>query len=504
MKKFYLCIAALCLVFLGLNPTAAHAASNSLSVATVQANTANVYALPNSGSQVVHILNKGEEYPLLTSSAGDATSPVTHTVDSGDTLWIIANQYGVSIQEINSCNKLKTTSIYPGQKIAIPQHMTIYTVKSGDTLWKVSQQYNVNVNDVVKANNLRSTQLSPGQKIKIPDYYYQIQLLNGEKGWIKKSCIQIKNEKRMMMGWNYGGTTDTYIGQNRSPNLKVVSPSWFVLDSQRVLSASIDARYVSAAHAQGKKVWPLLANRFDPVLTDVIIGNPQKRQQLVTALRDSLVKSKSDGINVDFENIDMKDKQNFVLFISELKQALQPYKILVSVDVTRENGDPFWSGSYDRHQLGMIADYIIMMGYDEHWDGDPTPGSVASLSWTAQGIQLLMKDVPAQKIMLAVPFYTREWITNQSTNKVTSYDRTMAEAEKIIANKGLHKVWDDKACQNYVEYTANGQKHQIWLEDNQSMQLRQNIVNQYHLGGIAAWYIGAETPAIWTTFDLYR
>lgn len=308
----------------------------------------------------------------------------------------------------------------------------------------------------------------------------------------------------MMMGWNYGGTTDTYIGQNRSPNLKVVSPSWFVLDSQRVLSASIDARYVSAAHAQGKKVWPLLANRFDPVLTDVIIGNPQKRQQLVTALRDSLVKSKSDGINVDFENIDMKDKQNFVLFISELKQALQPYKILVSVDVTRENGDPFWSGSYDRHQLGMIADYIIMMGYDEHWDGDPTPGSVASLSWTAQGIQLLMKDVPAQKIMLAVPFYTREWITNQSTNKVTSYDRTMAEAEKIIANKGLHKVWDDKACQNYVEYTANGQKHQIWLEDNQSMQLRQNIVNQYHLGGIAAWYIGAETPAIWTTFDLYR
>jgi spore germination protein len=504
VKKFYLSIAGLCLVFLGLIPTAAHAAGNSLSVGSVRTSMANVYTLPNSSSNVLHILNKGEGYPILTSVAGDSASPITHTVVSGDTLWIIANQYGVSMEEVKSSNQLKSTTIYLGQKLVIPQHMTIHTVKSGDTVWKISQQYNVHLNDVVKTNNLRSTQLLPGQKVKIPDYYYQIQMLNGEKGWIKKSCIQVETEKPIMMGWNYGGTTDTYIGQNKSRNLKVVSPCWYVLDSQRIVSTSVDPRYVAAAHAQGKKVWPMLGNRFDAVLTDSFIGNPQKRQQLVTTLTDTLVKSKSDGINIDFENIDPKDKQNFVLFITELKQQLQPHKIVVSVDVTRENGDPFWSGSYDRRELGKIADYIIMMGYEEHWDGDSTAGSVASIPWTTEGIQLLMKDVPAQKIMLAVPFYTREWVTDLATKKVNSYDRTMAEADKIIASKGLHKVWNSKVSQNYVEYTANGQKHQIWLEDNQSMQLRQNIVDQYHLGGIAAWYIGAETPAIWNTFNMYK
>ncbi|WP_445506146.1 glycosyl hydrolase family 18 protein [Niallia sp. 03190] len=225
--------------------------------------------------------------------------------------------------------------------------------------------------------------------------------------------------------------------QNKK-NLDVVSPRWFSLNSsENVVTVSANAKYVQAAHASGKQVWPLLGNKFDPVLTDSIISNPQKRQKLVSTLRDSLIQSNSDGINVDFENIDIKNKQDFVLFISELKTALKPSGIVVSVDVTRTNNDPFWSGSFDRKELGKIADYIIMMGYDEYWSGGTQSGSVATLPWVEEGIQLLMSDVPSHKIILGVPFFTREWVTNLSTNKVKSIDRTMTEVNQIIAANGL-------------------------------------------------------------------
>jgi spore germination protein len=263
-------------------------------------------------------------------------------------------------------------------------------------------------------------------------------------------------------------------------------------------------KYLQVAHSKGKKVWPLFGNKFDPELTDKVLNNATNRQKLVAALKDSLVQTKSDGINVDFENIDPKNKQDFVLFVTELKKALQPHGIKVSVDVTRENSDPFWSGSLDRKKLGEVADYIIMMGYDEHWGGSPVAGSVASIPWTKEGVELLMKDVPSHKIILAMPFYTREWVTNLTTNKVRSIDRTMNEVEQIISSKGLKKVWDQNTQQNYVEYTTNGEKHQIWVEDKQSIELRINLVKQYNLGGAAAWYIGSETPDIWDVYHFNK
>jgi spore germination protein YaaH len=379
---------------------------NAVSIISVAANSANVYTLPNSSSQSVDILNNGEEFPILATSA----------------------------------------------------------------------------------------------------YYYKIQLLEGKTGWIKKSETQLKKVKRIVMGWNYGGNTDTYLQQNRvSPNLNVVSPRWFTLsNSDDLVSVNIDPRYVQESHDAGQKVWPLLGNRFDPVLTDSIISNADKRQKLVTIIRDSLNQHGIDGINVDFENMDIKNKSNFVSLVRELKQALKPHGKIVSVDVSRENPDPFWSGSYDRFELGKAADYIIMMGYDEHWGGGGKAGSVASLPWVREGIELLMNEIPSHKIILGVPFYTREWVTNLSTQKVRSYDRTMHEVEQIIADKGLQKSWDEQSSQHYVEYIANGEKHQIWLEDKKSMEYRRNLVNQYHLSGVAAWRIGTETPDIWSVFDLYR
>ncbi|TQR15670.1 LysM peptidoglycan-binding domain-containing protein [Psychrobacillus soli] len=445
------------ILLLSFGPIKGEASGNSLSVGTVQIDNVKVLSLPKQGSTVITTLRKGEEFSILSTVSGDLSPTKMHTVISGDTLWKISKKYGVSIH------------------------------------------------DLIKLNHLNSSTILVGQILYIPDYYMQIQLLGGKKGWVKKSVLQQKNQERIVMGWKYNGGTKSYAQQLSHSNLNVVSPRWYTLNnSGNFVSITADTKYLKDAHSKGKKVWPLFGNKFDPVLTDLVLNNAKNRQKLVAALKNSLVQTKSDGINVDFENIDPKTKQDFVLFITELKKALQPHNIKVSVDVTRENTDPFWSGSLDRKKLGEVADYIVMMGYEEHWGTSPIAGSVASIPWTKQGVELLMNDVPSHKIVLGVPFYTREWVTNLTTKKVKGIDRTMVEVEQIISSKNLKKVWDQNTQQNYVEFTANGEKHQIWLEDKQSIQLRIDLANQYHLGGAAAWYIGSETPDIWDVYHFNK
>ncbi|MFJ7971541.1 glycosyl hydrolase family 18 protein [Psychrobacillus sp. NPDC096389] len=445
------------ILLLSFIPIKGEAAGNSLIVGTVQINNVKVLTLPKQDSTVITTLKKGEEFPILSIVSGD----------------------------------LSPSKIHP--------------VIAGDTLWKISQKYGVAIQDLIKLNQLSSSTILVGQKLYVPDYYIQIQLLGGKTGWVQQSAFQLNNQEPIVMGWKYNGGTKNYAEQLNHSNLNVVSPRWYTLSkSGNFVSISADTKYLKDAHTKGKKVWPLFGNKFDPVLTDLVLNNSKNRQKLVATLKNSLIETKSDGINVDFENIDPKNKQDFVLFISELKTALQPHNIKVSVDVTRENSDPFWSGSLDRKKLGEVADYIVMMGYEEHWGTSPIAGSVASLPWTIEGVELLMNDVPSHKIILGVPFYTREWITNLTTKKVIGIDRTMAEVEKIISSKKLKKMWDTNTQQNYVEYTSNGEEHQIWLEDKQSIQLRINLVKQYQLGGAAAWYVGSETPDIWDVYHLNK
>jgi spore germination protein YaaH len=309
---------------------------------------------------------------------------------------------------------------------------------------------------------------------------------------------------RIVMGWNAFGTTDTYIKQSSiSSTLNVVSPSWFKLDANQLVISTVDARFVTWAHDSGKQVWPLFGNRFDPDLTNTILSDPIKSNKVINLLRDNLVQNNIDGINVDFENIDIKNKADYVNFIRQLKDTLQPHGILVTVDVSRENPDPSWSGSFDRRGLGSVADYIIMMGYDEDLGGGGHVGSVASLPWVEEGIRLLLNDVPARKVILAMPFYTREWVTDLNTYKFYRTDLALTDVERIIAEKGLVKKWDQKTRQNYVEYIEGNEKHQIWVEDENSVKLRLNIINKYNLKGAAVWSLGQETPEIWPVFHSF-
>lgn len=338
--------------------------------------------------------------------------------------------------------------------------------------------------------------------VRTAKYHYQIRMLGGKTGWIRKSYVDVRQAPRYIVGWQFGGGTEglKWSAGNR-PRLDVVSPKWYGIDAERVLTGSPDRAYVDWAHANGKKVWAMIGNGFDAELTDQLLSSDAKRGQLVGKLAASLVANGVDGINVDFENIDIKNKRDFVDFVRELRAAVSKKGIVVSVDVTRENEDPFWSGSYDRAALGRAADYVVMMGYEEYYGTRGEAGSVASMPWVEDGLRKLLAVVPAHKVILAVPFYTREWVEPKGGGKAVPKDLTMHALQKLIGEKKLQKRWDKAAGQFYVEYADDAGRHRIWVEDATSMKTRWRMVGDYSLGGAAAWALGQETSDIWTVFQ---
>ncbi|WP_307603824.1 glycosyl hydrolase family 18 protein [Paenibacillus sp. V4I9] len=332
-------------------------------------------------------------------------------------------------------------------------------------------------------------------------YYYLVQMLDGKKGWIRKSYTSVRKANRYVAGWNYLGGSDKFKESSTSSNLDIVMPRWYRLQEEGLISTSPDKSYVDWAHAKGKKVWSMLGNGFDMELTDRILSSPANRVEVIGKIKDSLIINEIDGLNVDFENMNMENREDFVIFVRDLKKALSESGKIVSVDVTRENPDPNWSGSYNRAGLGEAADFVIMMGYDEYYEGRGVSESVASLSWVEDGLRKLLKDVPSHKVLLGVPFYTREWITPSGGGGATARDFTMKDSVNWISQHGLTKKWDPAAKQNYVEYTDSAGRHQMWLEDQTSMTARWNLVKKYSLAGVSAWAIGQESTDIWNVFN---
>jgi spore germination protein len=338
--------------------------------------------------------------------------------------------------------------------------------------------------------------------IRSSKYYYKVQLLGGKMGWIRKRHASAVRMQRVVMGWNSFGSTETFKKQiHLAVPLNVVSPRWFTLaDNENKLTSSVDPDYIQWAHARGLEIWPLLANRFDATLTNAVIGNAQSREKLVQSLTAELNRYKLDGINIDFENVNMENKADLVRFVEELKKALHPYGIKVSVDVTRHSPDANYSRSYDRAGLGKAADFVVLMGYDEHWAGSPKPGSVSSYPWIREGIEQLLKEVPSHKVILGVPFYTREWVTNHNTNQTTSIDRSMYQVMELMEQKEHTVRWDTSAGQNVMEFKEKDNTHKIWMEDAASLAWRAELVQTYRLQGMAAWALGHETPDSWDAF----
>lgn len=202
-----------------------------------------------------------------------------------------------------------------------------------------------------------------------------------------------------------------------------------------------------------------------------------------------------DGINVDFETLSEDAGPHFLEFLRELSIECHKNNLVLSVD----NPVPEdFTSHYDRREQGLVVDYVVIMGYDEHYVGSDA-GSVASLPWVEQGVEDTLKEVPAQRTVLAVPFYTRLWKTTGGA--VTSEAIGMSETQRILTENQVEPVWDGSVGQNYAEFEKDNTTYQIWIEDAQSLAEKVKLIPKYDLAGVAQWRLGFESSDIWSTIS---
>lgn len=385
--------------------------------------------------------------------------------------------------------------------------------------------------------------LRAGPSVREPLYTYlspqeKVEVLGEENGWVKvltekgiagyvekrdlflselKKIEAPKEEKNAYTPWSPLGkpvnlTWEHVVRKTPDPGkigalkgVNVISPTWFeIADEKGTVANKADLAYVEWAHQRGYKVWGLISNGFDPDRTHAFLSDFETRRTILRQMLQLAHLYKLDGFNLDFENVYLQDRENLVQFVREITPYLHEMDLTVSMDVTIKSESETWSKFYDRKALGETVDYVAVMTYDEHYAGSPVSGSVASLPWVEKGLQGILEEVPASKVLLGVPFYTRLWSeTEGEGGKVTVKQKalSMEQAAAWIKERKLTPIYDEVSGQMYVEYKdpKSNVRYKMWLEDSSSMKKRAALVKKYGLAGMASWRRGFEVPEIWNT-----
>ena len=317
-----------------------------------------------------------------------------------------------------------------------------------------------------------------------------------ERSFKKEEYSYLTMDSKVNMVWHQVTSTDAnaYFADATAnmTGVNVISPTWFYLtDTSGNIASIASADYVSQAHEKGLQVWGLIDNFTQEVSTTETLSSTAARQNIISQLIQAAQDVGMDGINVDFESLSEDVGTHFLEFLRELSIECHKNNLVLSVD----NPVPEdFTSHYDRAEQGRVVDYVIIMGYDEHYVGSEA-GSVASLPWVEQGIQDTLKEVPAKRVINAIPFYTRLWRT--TGGNVTSEAIGMDQAQQTIADNNVETYWDKTTSQNYGKYDIDNSTYQIWLEDAQSVAEKVKLVSKYDLAGVSAWKLGFENNGIW-------
>ncbi len=410
---------------------------------------------------------------------------------------------------------------------ADPYHMQVYTEWGEKTVLDVKSESQVRWRAGIKSEIL--TDIKPGdvvEKLEVLDDWTKVKTSDGFIGYVETKHLEnertetevpvtevpvenyssLTRDHKINLVWHNmeapQGDTELFAACAKVKAVNVVSPTWYWLsDNEGNIKSIGNESYVDAAERMGMEVWPLVANFHSNTDADVeeVLSYTSKRAVLIDNLISETLKYGAHGINVDFETLPASVGDSYIQFIRELAVKCHENNLVLSVDnyVPTE-----YTAFYCREEQGKFADYVIIMGYDEHYAGSEV-GSVASIPWMSDGIKNTIDIVPANKVINAIPFYTRVWKT--SGGSVTSEAVVMqTEKEFIERNKnGLNMYWDEATRQNYAEGTFDGIFYQVWIEDAESVNVRLNVMNTYGIAGVAAWCLGQETEDVWDAIENY-
>ncbi|WP_211749941.1 glycosyl hydrolase family 18 protein [Paenibacillus sp. Marseille-Q4541] len=404
-------------------------------------------------------------------------------------------EYAKAVGGNNKDGSEETISLYkePNNQAAIVHEMNVsdrVRIWSSDGKWLFVQLDNGYAGYVL-ASNVKQTETATVPKLKV----------------LPTAAEQRWKDKSINLTWEavYNRAADPAT-LSALKGVNVVSPTWFeISDNIGTVSNKGDLAYVKKAKSLGIEVWGLLSNGFDADLTTEALSSYERRNTIIKQMMEYAKTYQLDGINIDFENVYTEDGANVTQFMRELRPYAKENELVLSIAVTPKSNSEMWSKFLDRRSLGQIADYMMVMAYDEHWASSPVAGSVASIPWVSAAMNKIMDEdeVPANKLVLGVPSYTRVWSEEEVEGeiKVSSKAIGMDTAQEIITSQKLNPQFSEDTGQNYVEYEKDGILNKIWLEDKTSLRARVDLAEELKLAGVATWSRSLANDGAWAVLN---
>ena len=318
------------------------------------------------------------------------------------------------------------------------------------------------------------------------------------------------NAQRYVMTYLYGNDDYITMIEERGNNFNEVSPSYFDITEEGNLKVNyINQNFVKEMQSQNIKVVPFFSNHWDRESGRKALENYEKT---ASALAKAVKDNGLDGVNIDVENLTELDRENYVNLIKMLRAKMPSDKlVVVSVAANPCGIDYGWQGSYDYKELAKYADYLMIMAYDEHYEGGEN-GPVASINFVEKSIKYALTRVEKEKIVLGIPLYGRYW--NKSTN-AGGYGVSLTKIENIL-KKYVSEIVYDKASEsvkatvtikstdealNLNGKSLNAGKYIFWYENKESIDAKLDMIEKYNIKGVGMWKVGLETSSIWDTIE---
>lgn len=410
------------------------------------------------------------------------------------------------------------------------RHLQVYTEWGTKQTYKIAKKTQVRLKGGIKSPILREMeegeqvelleQMETWSKVKTSDsiigYVENKRLTDVDTevetpvtDYVPEEYTSIALDGKVCLGFHsIGGpggndTLDSMVAEGKGMN--VIAPTWFSFtDNAGTFRSFASGQYVEKAHSYGLKVWGVWDNfnykneTGSDIDTVQILSSTANRQNIVEQMTATALELGLDGINIDFEGLTSDCGTHYVQFIRELSVACRENQLALSID----NYVPFHFNDFYRLDIqGEVADYIVVMGYDEHWHGSKDPGSVASIDYVSNGLQKTLEMAPAEKVVNALPFYTILWKTEGSD--VTDEYITLKNEADFLKHVNITPEWDEETCQNYAQWQSGNITYQIWLEDIDSIKVKLNVMSAQSIGGVAVWRLGYGTSEVWELIKAY-
>lgn len=464
-----------------------------------------LYTLPE---EVITLKPDSMEY-VVNAEARMEQAPMIRT---------LGDQFYVSLEFLKQYTNM-TCDIYED-----PGRVVIRTLEGAVQVVNAKSDYQIR-----EKGGIKSLILTEGEKgdalyfVEAMETWSKVSTSSGYTGYVKNEDISeireeavqfeavvpeytsIQREKKINLSWHL--VTSEADNQKLEEKIagctgmNVISPTWFTLaDTSGGLKSLASAEYIQKAHAAGLEVWGLIENINTDVSTLEVLSVRENRSRIIEQLITCAASIGMDGINVDFESITEDSAPHYVQFVREISVACRKAGLVLSVDVPVPMP---YNQFYDRKELGIMTDYVIIMGYDEHYAGSEEAGSVASLPFVESGIIQTLEVVPKEKVVNGIPFYTRLWIEPFGSSNLDSQALGMDQASAFVEEHGMEVYWDASAGQNVAEMQDNEALYQIWLEDEESVAEKMKLIQAYDLAGVASWQLGYQRNTVWEIMNQY-